>query len=116
MDISAFRQQWRFAKENMETLAKGGNDQIKAVLRTFDQGLGPVLDKWMKAGQTGNKADFHKYSAQALRIIGDYEKRMKALPAAAWGDTNEARRMRVGAMGRIEAIKDAIEAAVKKYG
>jgi hypothetical protein len=115
MDISAFRQQWRYAKENMDTLAQSGNKQIKAVLRTFNQGLGPALDKWMKAGQTGNKADFHKYGEQALRIITDYEKRIGALPTEAWGDTNEGRRMRVGAVGRIEAVKEAVEAALKKY-
>jgi hypothetical protein len=113
-DVSGFREQWRLSKVNLDGLAKAGNKQVKDLLKSFDQGFGPALDKWVKAGKTGNTADFTKYGRQAVTIAKEYTKRIKALPEAAWGD-DHGRQVRTNALAKLETLGESIEERTRKY-
>jgi hypothetical protein len=113
-DISVLREQWRLAKTNLDHVAKAGNKRVKDLLKSFDQGLGPAMDKWVKAGKTGNAADFAKYGKQAPVVAQEYTKRIKALPDAAWGD-DHGRQARDNALAKLETLDDAVEQRTRKY-
>lgn len=115
-DLDTLRGQWQSAKQ---TLAQNNpaNPKVKELLKSFDQGLGPVLDKFMAAGKAGKYADAKKYGEQAIKVLKEYETKLKAVPKEAWGGdnmTNKTRASRDWAIATVGAIKEIVTKSMQK--
>jgi hypothetical protein len=116
-DLDTLRGRWQSAKQ---LLAQNNpaNPQVKQLLKSFDQGLGPVLDKFMAAGRAGKSADAKKYGEQAIKVLKEYETKLKAAPKEAWGGdgmTNKTRVSREWALATLGALKDIITKAMQRF-
>jgi hypothetical protein len=115
-DLDTLRGRWQSAKK-MLAERNPANPQVKQLLKSFDQGLGPVLDKFMTAGKAGKFADAKKYGEQALKVLKDYETKLKALPQEAWGGENMTTKSRVSrewALATLGALKDILIKAMQR--
>ncbi|MDP9092762.1 MAG: hypothetical protein M3N95_07430 [Actinomycetota bacterium] len=115
-DLDTLRGQWQSAKK---LLAQNNpaNPQVKQLLKGFDQGLGPVLDKLMAAGKAGKSADLKKYGEQAVKVLKDYETKLKAVPKEAWGGdgmTTKTRVSREWALATLDALRVIIAKAMQR--
>jgi hypothetical protein len=82
------RKVWQATKSGIEK-SNAGNPQVKKLLTSFNQGLGPALDKFETACKAKKWADARKQGQQILAIVKDYQSKMDRLPKDAW-NTNSA--------------------------
>jgi hypothetical protein len=71
----------------------------------------------MAAARAGKSADAKKYGEQALKVLKEYETKLKAVPKEAWGGdsmTNKTRASREWALGNLGAFKDIITKAMQR--
>jgi soluble cytochrome b562 len=109
------RKKWQDTKKFLET-SNPGNPKVKQLLKSFDQGLGPAIDRFIKAGQTGNVADAKKYMAQIWKILKDYETKVKAVPLDAWADTPAGQSLaRTKALGSLGGLQLVLQEAKRKF-
>lgn len=97
IDLDSWRGQWQSAKS---VASDDPNQKIRDLLKTFDKGLGPALDKIMEAGRAGNAAQVQKRADAALKIIQGYTAKIAAIPRAEW--KNSTYLSVNGALGYIE--------------
>ena len=114
MPMDEMRKMWQDTKKFLET-SNAGNPTVKQLLKSFDQGLGPAMDKFIKAGQTGNVADARKYMAQIWKILKDYETKVKAVPVGAWVAATGQIHPRDKALGSLHGLQEALKTAKRKF-
>lgn len=82
-NLDTLRGYWQAAKKGLAQ-ANASSPQVKQLLKGFDQGLGPALDKLQAAGKAKKPADMHKYGQQSIVILKDYLAKLERLPKEAW--------------------------------
>lgn len=115
LPMEDLRKTWQDTKKFLKT-SNPGNQKVKQLLKSFDQGLGPAMDKFIKAGMTGNAADGRKSMEQIWKILKDYEAKVLAIPMDAWTDTATGHSIaRQKVLGSIGGLQDLLKAAKKKF-
>jgi hypothetical protein len=70
----------------------------------------------MAAGKAGKFADAKKYGEQAVKVLKEYETKLKGLPKEAWGGekmTTKSRVSREWALATLGALKDIVTKAMQ---
>ena len=83
-DLDSWRGQWQNAKSLAEDDNKT-NTAVRELLKSFDKGLGPALDKVMAAGKAKNPAELAKRAEAALKVLKDYTAKVNRIPKDQWG-------------------------------
>ena len=99
MPKTTMRQDWHNTKTAMKIVAdivkKQGVSDAKArldALKSFDQGLGPLLDKVEAAYKARKDADVKKHAQAAVAIANKYVATLTAIPNGNGNTTAEALR------------------------
>jgi hypothetical protein len=102
-DLNSWRGQWQSAKDVAETDNKT-NTPVRDLLKSFDKGLGPALDKIMAAGRAKNPAEVAKRADAALKVLKDYQAKVSRIPKDQWSTA----RSWMSVKGVLEFIDGAV--------
>ena len=111
------REQWQIVKKSLEEEAVKGDAKVKQLLKSFNQGLGPTIDKLVlavKAEGTANKHDAsEKLVRDVVKIVRGYKLKLEAVPNSSW-TSDHAGTAKESALRHLEMLDTQLQAGAKK--
>ncbi|MDP9092504.1 MAG: hypothetical protein M3N95_06055 [Actinomycetota bacterium] len=111
------REQWQVVKQTLEAEAVKGDSKVKQLLKSFNQGLGPKIDKLVLAVKAEERSTKHDASEALVRdvvkVVRDYKKKLAGVPASSWA-ADHAGNARDSALQHLDLLDSQLQAGAKR--